>query len=109
MLARRKTNPLLTAEQKTEEALADKGRYRTTRLTVEQKSKINVRIETEKRYAESLQVATVRLLDKRHQYATRLATVADSVVADASVSNKVLNFQPEFDLVISSARTTRDF
>ena len=61
----------------------------------------DVRIETEKRNAESSQVAVVRLLDQRHRYATRSATtVADSVVANASVSNKVLSVQPESDPVI---------
>jgi hypothetical protein len=62
------------------------------RLTVEKKTE-NVRIETERRYAESSQAAAFRLLDQRHRYATRYATVADSIVANASVSNKVLNVQ----------------
>jgi hypothetical protein len=47
------------------------------------------------------------ILDKHHRYAIRPATVADSVVANASVSNKVLNVQPKSDPVISSARTAR--
>ena len=55
----------------------------------------------------SSQAATVRLLDQRHCYATRSATVANSVVANASASNKVLNNQSESDLVITSARTAR--
>jgi hypothetical protein len=40
-------------------------------------------------------------------YATRSPKVADSVVVNASVLNKVLNVQPESDPVISSARTAR--
>ena len=39
------------------------------RLVVEQKAE-KVRIDTERRNAESLQAAYVRLLDKRHRYAT---------------------------------------
>ena len=49
--AHRKTNPL-TAEQKAEKAVADATRYHTHRLTVEQTTE-NVRIETERRNAES--------------------------------------------------------
>ena len=65
------------------------------------KKQKNVIIETERRNAESLQAAAVRLLDNRHRYATRSATIADSAVANASCPNKVLN------LVISSARIAR--
>ena len=53
------------------------------------------------------QTANVRLLDQRHRYTTRSATVAASVVADALVSIKVSNVQPESDLVLSSAPTAR--
>ena len=87
--ARRKTDPL-TAEQKAEKSVADATRYRETRLTVDQKAE-KVRIETERWNAESSQVAIVRLLDRRHRYATRSATVVDSAVTNAQVSNKVLN------------------
>ncbi len=89
---RLKTNPL-TAEQKAKKAVADAVRYRQSRLTVEQKAE-KVRIETERRNAESSQVVVVRLLDRCHRCATRSATVADSVVANALVSNNVLNVQP---------------
>jgi hypothetical protein len=92
LLARLKTNPL-TVEQRAEKAVVYATRYRQTRLTVEQKAE-KVRFETERRNAESEQAAVVRLLDRRHHYATRSATVDDSVVANASVSNKVLNVQP---------------
>ena len=81
ILARSKINPL-TVEQKAKKAVADAVRNRQSRLTVEQKAE-KVRIETERRNAESSQVAGVRLLDQRHRYATRSATVADSVVANA--------------------------
>ncbi len=36
----------------------------------------------------------VQLIDQRHRYATRFATVVDSVVSNALVSNNVLNVQP---------------
>ena len=103
--ARRKTNPL-TAEQKAKNCVANDTRYRKPRLTVEQKAE-NVRIEIERRNAESSQAASIRLLDKRHRYATRSATVVDSVLANALVSNNVLNVQPKSDPVISCARTAR--
>jgi hypothetical protein len=99
------TNPL-TAEQKTKKAVANAVHNRQSRLTVEQKAEKN-RIDTERRNAESSQAVVVRLLDRRHRYATRYPTVVDSVVANASVSNKVFNVQPESDPVISSARTSR--
>ena len=86
--------------------MANTTRYRQYRLTVEHKAE-NVRIETEKRNAKSSHVAAVRLLDKRHLYVTRSATVADSVVENASVLNHVLNVQPESDPVISFARIAR--
>ena len=90
--ARIKINPL-KVEQKAEIAVADADRYRQCRLTVEQNAE-NFRIETERRNAESSQVVLVRLIVKRHRYATRYATVADSVVVNPFVSNKVLNVQP---------------
>jgi hypothetical protein len=93
-----KTNPL-TAEQKAKKAVADFVRNRQSRLSVDQKAE-KVRIDTERRNAESSQAALVRLIYRRHRYATRSATVADSVVVNASVSNKVLNVQPESDPVI---------
>ena len=106
MLARLKINPL-TAEQKAKKTAKAAVRNRQSRLTVDKKAE-EVRIETERRNAGSSQAAVVRLLDERHRYATRLATVANSVVANASVSNnKVLNVQPKFDPVISSAHTAR--
>jgi hypothetical protein len=71
------------------------------------KKQKKVRIETERRNAENSQAVVVRLLDQRHRYATRFATVADPVVANALVSNKVLNDQSESNPVISSARTAR--
>ena len=71
------------------------------------KNQKKVRIETERRNAKSSQAAYVRLLDRRHRYATRSATVVDSVVANASVLNNVLNVQPKSDPVISSTRTAR--
>ena len=72
------------------------------------KKQKKVRIETERRNAESSQAAVVRLLDKRHRYTTRFATIVDSVVdANASISSKVLNVKPTSDPVISSARTAR--
>jgi hypothetical protein len=83
----------LTVEQKAKKAVANATRYRKSQLTVEQKAE-NARIVTEKWNAESAQVAVVRLLDKRHRYATLSATVVDSVVANASVSNWVLHVQP---------------
>jgi hypothetical protein len=103
--ARSKIYPL-TAEQKAKKAVADAIRNRQSRLIVDQKAG-KVRIETERRNAESSQVAAVRLLDQRHRYATRSVTVADSVVANALARNKVLNDQSEFDPVISSARIAR--
>ena len=108
--ARNKTNPLID-EQKAKKAVADATRYRQTRLTVEQKAE-NVRIETERRNAESAQTANVRLLDQRHRYTTRCGTVSDSVVANALISNKALNVQPKSDPVMSSdpsARASREF
>ncbi len=45
-------------------------RHRQSRLIVEQKAE-NVRIENERRNAESSQATAVRLLDTRHRYATR--------------------------------------
>jgi hypothetical protein len=62
-------NPL-TAKQKTRKAAADAVRNRQARLTVEQKAR-KVRIDTERRNAESSQAAVARLLDRRHRYATR--------------------------------------
>ncbi len=53
LLARPKTNPL-TAEQKAKKAGANATRYRQTSHNIEQKAK-NVRIETERRNAESSQ------------------------------------------------------
>jgi hypothetical protein len=53
--ARRKTNSL-TAKQKAKKAVADATRYRRPKLMVEQKAQ-NVRIETERRNAESSQTA----------------------------------------------------
>ena len=103
--ARRKINPL-TAEQKAEKAVADVVRNRQSRLTVDQKAEKD-RIETERRNAENSQATVVQLLDRRHRYATRSATVADSVVANASISNKVLNVQPKSDPDISFSRTAR--
>ena len=96
----------MTVEQKAKKAVAHAVRNRQSRRSVDQKAE-KVRINTERRNAESSQVAGVRLLDRRHRYATRSATVADSVVANASVSNKALNVQPKSDSVISSARTAR--
>ena len=87
--AHRKINPS-TVEQKAKKAVADATSNRQTRLTTDKKAE-KVRIETERRNAESSQVAIVRLVDQRHCYATRSATVADSVVANALVSNKLLN------------------
>ena len=83
----------MTAEQKAKKTVANGVRSRQSRLTVEKKAK-KVRIKTERRNAESSRAAIVRLLDRRHRYATRFATVADFVVANASVLNKVLNVQP---------------
>ena len=103
--ARFKTNPL-TVEQRAQKAVADASRYRQTRLTVDKKAE-KVRTDTERRNAESSQAVVDRLLDKRHRYATRSATVVDSVVANTSVTNKVLNVQPESDPVISFARIAR--
>ena len=80
MSARRKAN-LSTVEQKAKNVVADEVSYRKSRLTVEQKAE-KISIETERWNAESLQAAVVRLLDQRHRYATRFATVADSVVAN---------------------------
>jgi len=97
---------VLTVEQKAKKAVANATRYRKPRLIVEQKAE-NVIIVTEKRNAESTQAAAVQLLDRRHRYATRSATVADSVFANAPVSNKVLNVRPEYDPVNSSALTAR--
>ena len=104
---RLKTNPL-TADQKVEKTIANATRYRQSRLAVEQKAE-NVRIETERRNAKIKQAVVARAIEDRHRhrYATRSATVADSVVANASVSNKVLNVQQESDPVISSPRTAR--
>ena len=52
-----------------------------------------VRIETERHNAKTSQDATIRLFDDRHRhrYATRLATVAYFDVANALISDKVLN------------------
>ena len=97
----------MTAKGKDRKAVADAVRYRQSRLAIIEKKAEKVRIETERRNAESSQAAAVRLLDQCHRYATRSATVADSVVANASVSYKVLHVQPESDPVISSARTAR--
>ncbi len=87
----RKANPL-TDEQKAKKAVANATRYRQSRLNIEKKAK-KVRIETERRNAESSQAVVVRLLDQRHHYATRSTTVADPVVENALVSNKILNDQ----------------
>ena len=96
----------LTAEQKANKAVKNATRNRQSRLTVDQKAE-KVRIETERRNAGSAQVAAFRLLDKRHHYANRSATVAESVVANASVSNNVSNVQLESDPAISSAGIAR--
>ena len=85
----RKTNPS-TDEQKAKKALANATRYQQTRLIVEQKAE-KVRIETERRNAESSKAAVFRLLDQRHRYATRSATVADSIVANTLILNMVLH------------------
>ena len=103
--SRRKTNPV-TVEQKVKKAVANTTRYRKPRLVVKQKAE-NFRIVTEQRNAESAHIVAARLFDKRHRYATRPATVVDSVVANASDSNNVLNVQPESNPVISSTRTAR--
>ena len=88
------------------EATRKSARHKTNPLTAEQKAD-KVRIETERRNAESSQDVVDRLLDKRHRDATRSATVADSVVANHLVSNKVLNVQPTSDHAILFARTAR--
>ena len=67
--ARFKTNPLTAEEKANKKAVGDASRYRQSRLVVERKAE-NVRIETERRNAEISQVVVVRLLDKRHRYAT---------------------------------------
>ena len=90
--ARLITNPL-TAEQKAKKAVAEAVRNRQSRLNFEQTTE-KVKIDTERRNAESSQAAVVRLLNRRRRYATRSAMVAESVVANASALNKVLNFQP---------------
>ena len=61
---RRKTNPL-TAEQEVEKTVTSATRYRNGRLIVEQNAE-NVRIEIERRNAESLQAEVVRLLNLRN-------------------------------------------
>ena len=73
--------------------MADATRYRKPRLTVEQKA--NVRMETERRNAESAQAAAVRLLDKRHCYATRSVTTAERAAANALVLGRMPNVQLE--------------
>ena len=86
--------------------MANVVRNRQSRLTIDQKAE-KVRINTERRNAESSRAAVVQLLDRRHRYATRSATAANFVVANASFSNKILNVQLESNPVISFARTAR--
>ncbi len=79
-------------------------RNRQSSLTADQKAE-KFRIDTERRNAESSQAASVLLLYKLHRYATR--SIANCVVTNSPVSNKILNVQPESDPVISFARTAR--
>ena len=66
--AHRKINPL-TVEQKAKKAVANATRFNNLGSLLSQKAE-KVRIETERRNAESSQVVVVRLLDQRHRYAT---------------------------------------
>jgi hypothetical protein len=66
------------------------------------------RIETKRRKTKTSQVATIRLIDVRycHPYATRSATVANRVVANALVLDRVLNVHTEsYSPLISSIFT----
>ena len=86
--------------------MANADRNRQSRLIVDKKAE-KVRVDTESRNAGSSQAVVVLLLDRHHRYATRYATVADFVVVNSSISNKVLNVQLESDLVIFFPRTAR--
>ncbi len=66
--AHRNINPL-TVEQKAKKAVANATRFNNLGSLLSQKAE-KVRIETERRNAESSQVVVVRLLDHRHRYAT---------------------------------------
>jgi len=68
--------------------VADAYRNRQSRLMVEQKAE-KVRFDTERRNAESSQAKEVRLLDRRHRYATRFATLPIPVL-------QILQFQTRY-------------
>ncbi len=67
------------------------------------------RVEVERRFGESSEAATIRLIDKRHSYATRFMIVADRVISNVLVLGRELDVvQQERDPpVISSTRTAR--
>jgi len=97
----------LTVDQNFKKARVEATRRSSIKLTVEQKSK-KARVEAKRRAGESSQAATIRLMDKRHSYATRSTTVEDRAIPNVIVVGRELTIvQPESDLVISFARTAR--
>ena len=60
------------------------------KLLVEQKF-TKARVEVERRTIESSQAASIRLIDKRHSYATRSMTVADRAISNVLVLDRELN------------------
>jgi len=71
----------LTDEQKSEKARVEVERRSVTKLTARQKFE-KARVEDEWRSRESSQAETIRLIDKRHSYATRSMTVANRAISN---------------------------
>ena len=76
-------------------------------ILIQKHKKLELSLKDGMRKAPKLQLFDYSINDQRHRHATRYATIAASVVANALVLNKVLNVQPYFDPIISSARTAR--
>ena len=75
-------------EQNSGKARVNAERRSVVKLTAKQKYNKASRLEVERRIGESLQACSNRLIDKRHCYATRSATVADRVASSVLVLGK---------------------
>ena len=71
----------LIVEQNSEKARVEAKSRSIIKLTDEQKSK-KARVEAERRFGESSQAAAIRLIDKRHSYATRSMTIANRAISN---------------------------
>ncbi len=60
------------------------------KLTIEQTSEKSG-VEARRRARESSKAGTIRLVDKRHSYATQSTTVADRSISNVIVSERELN------------------